>query len=427
MNFYLAIILFAIVGHYLLDVVVESLDLRHLKPELPEEYIGYYDAAAYKRAQNYLRENTKLELLTDTVVIPILIGFILFGGFNLIDRTARSFQLGTIPTGLLFTAILLLASQTISLPIAAYKTFVIEERYGFNRTSIRTFVIDILKSWMLVAAVGGVVFSIVLWFFAKAGNWAWVWCWMVVALFQVVFTFLAPVVILPLFNKFNPLEDGELKRAIEDYAKSQSFKMKGLFKMDASRRSTKSNAFFIGFGKFRRIVLFDTLIEKHTTDELVSILAHEMGHYKKKHVLKFAILSILVVGGMLFLCSRFVNNEGLFSAFRMQHTSIYASLVFFAFLYEPINTVMSFFTNRLSRKYEYEADAYAVTTHGKPESMISALKKLTVDNLSNLTPHPLKVLLRYSHPPVLERIEAIRKLGGVLDDGGELYKKQDIG
>jgi STE24 endopeptidase len=232
----------------------------------------------------------------------------------------------------------------------------------------------------------------------------------VVVLFQIVLLFLAPVIIFPLFNKFYPLEDGELKTAIEDYARSQHFKMRGIFKMDASKRSTKSNAFFAGFGRFRRIVLFDTLIDRHTVDELVSVLAHEMGHYKRKHILKSILISVMTTGLVFFVLSLFINNKGLFSAFKMQHTSIYASLFFFAFLYSPINLAISIFSNILSRRHEYEADAYAVSTYRKPESMISALKKLTVDNLSNLTPHPLKVFLSYRHPPVLERIRAIRNL-----------------
>jgi STE24 endopeptidase len=217
------------------------------------------------------------------------------------------------------------------------------------------------------------------------------------------------VVIMPLFNKFFPIEEGELKRAIEDYAAKQDFKLKGIFTMDGSKRSTKSNAFFTGFGRFRRIVLFDTLIPKHTVEELVSVLAHEMGHYKKGHIRKSIVLSILTTGVMFFILSLFINNKELFSAFKMQETSIYASLVFFGFLYTPIEMILSVFENILSRRHEYDSDAYAVTTYKKPEAMITALKKLNVDNLSNLTPHPLKVFLSYSHPPILERIKAIRK------------------
>lgn len=410
MNIYLIIILFIIVGDYLLGIVVETLNVRHVKTELPKEFEGYYDAEKYKKAQNYLKENTRFGIITDTITTPITLVFILIGGFNYVDQIARGFQFGPISTGLIFAGILMLASQLFSIPFSIYNTFVIEERYGFNLTTVKTFVLDILKSWLLAVIIGGAIFSVILWFFDKAGNLAWLYCWVVVVLFQIVLTFIAPVVIMPLFNKFFPLEDGDLKTDIENYAKSQHFKMKGVFKMDASRRSTKSNAFFTGFGRFRRIVLFDTLIKKHTVDELVSVLAHEMGHYKKKHILKSILISILTTGLMFFILSLFINNEGLFSAFKMQNTSIYASLFFFAFLYAPINIVISIFSKILSRKHEYEADVYAVTTYGKPESMISALKKLSVDNLSNLTPHPLKVFLSYSHPPVLERIQSMRRM-----------------
>lgn len=411
MNIYLVIILSIIIGNYLLDIVVETLNVRHASTDLPEEYEGYYDPEEYKKAQNYLKENTRFEIIASSITTPITVAFILIGGFNFVDQIARSFQFGPISTGLVFAGILMLASQIISIPLSAYSTFVIEEKYGFNRTTVRTFILDILKTWLLAAMIGGALFSIVLWFFGKAGSWAWVYCWAVVIVFQIVLTFLAPVVILPLFNKFYPLGEGELKAAIENYARSQDFKMKGIFTMDASKRSTKTNAFFTGLGKFRRIVLFDTLIKKHSVDELVSILAHETGHYKKKHIFKSILMSTVTTGLMFFLISVFINNRGLFSAFKMQSISIYASLIFFAFLYAPINMVISIFSKMLSRKREYEADAYAVETHRKPESMISALKKLTVDNLSNLTPHPLKVFLSYAHPPVLERIRVIRRMG----------------
>jgi STE24 endopeptidase len=410
MNIYLIVILFIIVGNYLLNVVVETANVRYAKTDLPKEYEGYYDADKYRQSQDYLKENTRFEIITDTIITPITVTFILVGGFNLVDRIARGFGLGPIPTGLIFAGILLLALQVMTIPFSVYDTFVIEEKYGFNRTTPKTFVLDILKSWFLAGLIGGIVFSVILWLFDRAGNWAWVYCWVVVVLFQIVLTFLAPVIILPVFNKFYPLEDGELKTTIEDYARSQRFKMRGIFKMDASKRSTKSNAFFTGFGKLRRIVLFDTLIKRHTADELVSVLAHEMGHYKKRHILKSILISVMTTGLVFFTLSLFINNESLFSAFKMQHTSIQASLFFFAFLYAPINLVISIFSNILSRRHEYEADAYAVSTYRKPESMISALKKLTVDNLSNLTPHPLKVFLTYGHPPVLERIRAIRDL-----------------
>ncbi len=414
MNYYLLIILAIIIGSYLLDLLVESLNLKHLKTELPVEFAGYYDPARYKKSQEYLVENTRLGLINESLMTPLIVAFILLGGFNLVDRFARNFDLGNIPTGLVFAGILMLASQLLQLPFSIYSTFVIEEKYGFNRTTPKTFIMDILKSWLLVALLGGLIFGAVLWLFERSGEWAWFYCWMAVIVFQLFLTFIAPVTIMPLFNKYTPLKKDDLREEIENYARAQGFKLKGIYQMDGSRRSTKSNAFFTGFGKFRRIVLFDTLIEKHTIAELVSILAHEVGHYKKRHIWISMAMSILTIGLMFFILSVFINNRQLFAAFRMEVTSVYASLFFFGFLYAPIDTILSIFAKIVSRRNEYEADLYAVKTYENPLAMIEALKKLTVDNLSNLTPHPLKVFLSYSHPPVLERIRAIRE---PLSDG----------
>ncbi|MFC1499293.1 M48 family metallopeptidase, partial [Verrucomicrobiota bacterium] len=409
MNPFLAIILAVLIGHYLIELITDWLNVRHLSEKLPAEFKDYYDAEKYKTSQNYLRDNTKFGIITDTPMTLLTLVFIVVGGFNYIDRIARAPGWGPVPTGLLFAGIIVLASKIINIPFSIYETFVIEEKYGFNKTTPKTFVLDIIKSLILTAIIGGIILSIILWFFGKFENTAWLYCWAAVTAFQIFLMFIAPFVIMPLFNKFVPLEDGELKTAIEDYARSQNFKMKGVFKMDGSKRSAKSNAFFTGFGKSRRIVLFDTLIEKHTTAELVAVLAHEMGHYKKKHILKAIIRSVLTMGATFFLLSLFIRNAKLFAAFKMEHLSIYASLVFFGFLYTPFAMLIGIIESIISRKQEYEADAYTVETTKNTEPMINALKKLSVDNLSNLTPHPLKVFLSYSHPPVLKRIEAIRK------------------
>ena len=410
MNIFLFVILAILLGDYLLNLVVEILNVRHLKTALPEEFEGWYDGEKYRKSQEYLKENTRFGILTDSITTPIIIGFILLGGFNAVDQLARSLHFGSILTGLVFAGMLLLASQLLDLPFSIYQTFVLEEKYGFNKTTPKTFILDILKSWGLAAILGSLLFSGILWFFEYAGSLAWLYCWIALTLFQLFLLFIAPVVIMPIFNKFVPLEEGELKTAIREYAAEQGFKMKGIFTMDGSKRSTKSNAFFTGFGRFRRIVLFDTLIEKHAVDELVSILAHEVGHYRKRHIFKSLVISILTTGLMFFILSLFINNKALFAAFGMQETSIYASLFFFGFLYAPIEMVIGILGNILSRKHEYEADAYAAETTRKPQAMITALKKLSVDNLSNLTPHPLKVFLGYSHPPVFDRIKAIEHL-----------------
>lgn len=410
MNYYLIIILAIIIGSYLLDLFVERLNLRNLETELPEEFTGYYDRARYKKSQEYLIENTRFSLINSSVTTPIIIIFILLGGFNIVDGFARSFNLSTIATGLIFTGMLLLASQMLELPFSIYDTFKIEEKYGFNRTTPKTFILDILKGWLLTGLIGGLALYIIIWFFESTGELAWLYCWIGISAFQFLLTFIAPVLIMPIFNKYTPLKNGDLREEIENYASTENFKLKGVYEMDGSRRSTKSNAFFSGFGRFRRIVLFDTLIEKHTTAELVSVLAHEMGHYKKGHIWKSTILTFLTLGLMLYILSLFMNNQQLFAAFQMDETSVYASLVFFGFLYGPIDTILSIYANAFSRRNEYEADTYAVKTYGNPGAMIEALKKLSVDNLSNLTPHRIKVLLSYSHPPVLERIRAIREM-----------------
>jgi STE24 endopeptidase len=410
MNKYLIIIMVIILFKYLLNLIIETLNVRNADPDLPAEFEGYYDAKKYKQSQLYLKEKTNFGLFEDSLMTVITVSFILLGGFNFVDNIARGFGWGQIITGLVFLGILMLGSQVINIPFSAYHTFVIEQKYGFNKTTIKTFIADIIKGLILGAIIGGIAFGAVLWFFDKTGQIAWIYCWVALTVFQLFLMFIAPVVIMPLFNKFIPLEDGELKQTLEDYAKTQDFKMQGVFKMDGSKRSTKSNAFFTGFGKFRRIALFDTLIEKHTTDELVSVLAHEIGHYKKKHILKGLLLSILTTGLMFYIMSFFINNQGLFAAFKMENLSIYASLVFFGFLYSPINMIISIIGSILSRKHEYEADRFAIETFKKPQAFIDALKKLTVDNLSNLTPHPAKVFLSYSHPPVLMRIREIKQM-----------------
>ncbi len=408
MHCYRIAILAILIGSYLLELLVEKLNLRSMTTELPEEFAGYYDPDRYRQSQRYLVENTRFGLVHSSVVTPVLVAFILFGGFNHVDRFARSLGLDGIWTGLVFTGVLLAAFQLIQLPFSIYDTFVIEEKYGFNRTTPGTFALDVVKSWLLVGLLGGAALYGIIWFFESGGRWAWLYCWIGVTALQLLLAFVAPVVLMPVFNKYTPLQKEDLREEIEAYARSENFRMKGVYQMDGSRRSSKANAFFSGFGRFRRIVLFDTLIEKHTTPELVSILAHEMGHYRKGHIWKSMALAVGTFGLLFYLLSLFIDNRQLSEAFRMEETSVYASLVFFGFLYGPIDTILSTAAGALSRRNEFAADAYAAETTGNPSAMIEALKKLSVDNLANLTPHPLKVFLSYSHPPVLERIRAIR-------------------
>ncbi len=409
MNIYLIVILVILVGEYLLDLFTERLNIQRLKPEVPESFKGYYDEEKYAQSQTYTRENSKFGLIQNTINLAIIIPFILLGGFNFVDQLVRGFHYGSIITGLLYILILVVLVTLLDLPFSLYDTFVIEEKYGFNKTTVKTFILDLIKSFFLFVIVGGPILAVILWFFEKTGALAPLYIWGVVTLFQLFMSFIAPIVIFPIFNKFTPLEEGDLKNAINTYAREHNFRMKGVYQMDGSKRTTRANAAFTGFGKSRRIILFDTLIEKHTTDELVAILAHEMGHYKLGHIMKTMIIAFIETGLMLFILSLFINNRELFNAFKMEEMSIYGGLIFFGFLYSPISMLLSIITNILSRKREYDADQYSVTTTGKREALITGLKKLSVDSLSNLTPHPLKVFFYYSHPPVLERIEKLSR------------------
>jgi STE24 endopeptidase len=407
MNGYLIFILALLVFNWLLSLVIETLNVRHLSTGIPDEFHGIYDDEKYAKSQRYLKENTRFAQIQAGIMLPITLAFILLGGFKWINDVAQATSEHMILQGLVFGGILVLLSQIAGLPFSIYDTFVIEEKYGFNKTTAKTFMIDLFKGLLLTVLLGAPIFALVLWIFSTVAN-AWLWAWGSLSIIQLFIMFIAPVVILPLFNKFTPLEEGELRSAIEKFAAEQKFTLSGIFKIDGSKRSTKSNAYFTGFGKTKRIALFDTLIENHSTDELIGVLAHEIGHCKRGHIKKTIVISLVSSLLMFFILSLFITREGLYAAFGIEGTPLYAGLIFFGFLYAPISMIIGLLGNLLSRKHEFEADAFAAETTKAPGEMITALKKLSVDNLSNLTPHPLKVFLEYSHPPVLERIKALR-------------------
>jgi STE24 endopeptidase len=408
MNIYAIIILVTILVGYILSLITEYLNIKALSPQLPEEFKNLYDEDKYAKSQDYTQINTKFEFMTGTFNLVITLIFWFSGGFNYLDQIVRNRELHSIWAGILYIGILILLKSILSLPFSIYSTFVIEERFGLNKTTPSTFILDIGKGFLLSILIGGPLLAGILAFFEYTGQYAWIYCWIGTIIFTLFVQFIAPTWIMPLFNKFSPLEPGELRESIENYADSVNFPLKGVFVMDGSRRSTKANAFFTGFGKNKRIALFDTLIKSNSVSELVSVLAHEIGHYKKKHILKSIILSIIHMGFLFYLLSIFLNHKGLYDSFYMENMSIYAGLIFFGMLYSPIELILSIFMQIFSRRNEYQADQFAATTIDEPESLIRALKNLSVSNLSNLTPHPLYVFLNYSHPPVLERIKAIR-------------------
>jgi len=410
MNIYSVIILGALLAGYFIDVVTDYLNLKSLSNQLPKEFDGVYDAEAYKKSQAYTKVNTRFGFLTSTLSLILTLVFWFEGGFNYVDQFVRAWNLNSILSGILYMGILVVMKSVFSLPFSIYSTFVIEEKFGFNKTTLRTFILDMIKGVALGIVLGTPLLAGILWFFEFSGELAWLYCWAAVTVFSLVVQFIAPTWIMPWFNKFSPLRSQELKDAIVNYAQKVQYPLKDIFEMDGSKRSTKSNAFFTGFGKNKRIALFDTLIEKHTVDELVAVVAHEIGHYKKHHIVKSMVASVIHTGIVFYLMSIFLSHRGLFDAFYMGNVSIYAGLIFFSMLYSPIEMVLSVVMNVFSRKNEFEADAFAAVTTGRSEPMINALKKLSVHNLSNLTPHRFNVFLNYSHPPVLQRIEALKKL-----------------
>ena len=410
MNPWLLCILLIILVQYILEVSVALLNLKALLPQLPKEFAKETTQDEYAKSQEYTRITTSVSLLENTWSTVLTLIFLLSGGFNLIDIWARGFGFGTIPTGLIYIGALLFLLLLIGLPFSLYSTFVVENRFGFNKTTIKTFLLDLLKGLLLAIIIGGPVLAMVLWFFEGLGSLAWFYCWTGVVLVTIILQYLAPVLIMPLFNTFTPLPDGPLKEAIMSYAERQAFKMQGIFTMDGSKRSTKLNAFFTGFGRFRKIVFYDTLMEKLSDGEIVAVLAHEMGHFKLHHIAKMIVTSILHTGILFYVLSFTLNNKGIFEAFGMINMSIYASLIFFGFLFSPINLLVSIFFNVFSRRHEFAADLFAVTSTQSSENLILGLKKLSRVNLSNLTPHPFYVFLHYSHPPILERISALKQI-----------------
>ena len=410
MNIYLLIILSALIGEFLLRTLVRVLNLKALDPGLPNEFQGYYDEEKYARSQEYTRVNTRFAFFTTSFDLIVILVFILFGGFNFVDQIIRGFGLSTLPSGLAFFGILFFASDLISTPFSLYQNFVIEEDFGFNKMTLKTFIFDKLKGYLLTLALGGVFLTAILFFFEETGKYGWLYAWGIIGLFMILIQPLFTLVIAPMFNKFTPLEKGELRTAIENYAQKVEFPLSRIDVMDGSKRSAKSNAYFSGFGKQKRIALFDTLLEKHSNDEMVAILAHEVGHYKKHHIKVGILISILHTGLLFWLLSIFIDNPGLFEAFKMKEISVYGGLTFFMILYSPVELVLSVIMNAVSRRNEFQADAYSAKTTEKSGHLISGLKNLSASNLGNLTPHSLSVLLDHSHPPVLERITALKKI-----------------
>ena len=404
---YFYIIIGMILFEYILSLLVDILNVKSLNPNLPDEFKDVYEQDKYKKSQNYTKSNTKFSFLTSSFSLLISLYFIFGGLYNSIDLYVRSHGFSEIVTGLLFFALLFVINDLLNIPFSLYKTFVIEEKYGFNKTTLKTFCSDKFKGYLLMIGIGAPVLSTIIYFFSNYSQYGWFYVWLFIIAFSIILQPVFTIFIAPMFNKFTPLQEGPLLNKIKDYLNKVNFPVQKLEVVDGSKRSSHSNAYFSGIGKYKRIALFDTLIDQMDENEILAIIAHEVGHYKLKHIYSGIILSSIQSGIMLFILSLFINNEQLFSVFYMDNLSVYASLVFFTMLYSPISMIVGVFFSIISRKNEFSADAYSAETAKLPESLITGLKKLSKENLSNLTPHWLNVFLNYSHPPVLDRIKAL--------------------
>ncbi|MDW8332120.1 MAG: M48 family metallopeptidase [Cyclobacteriaceae bacterium] len=403
----LNLLLILVSSSFLLGELLEWLNLRHMRTELPEEVAGFYDAEKYRKSQEYHRELNRFGLLQSLFSFIVLLIMLLTGGFGWLDNVLRQYTTHPVLLPLVFFAVLGLASELLSLPFQWYGTFVIEEKYGFNRTTVKTFITDKLKGYVLGALIGGGLLTVLLYLINRLGPDFWIWFLLVAAAFMLMMNIFYTSWILPLFNRLTPLPDGELKTKIENLAQKVGFPVKNILVMDGSKRSSKANAFFSGLGKKKKIVLFDTLIDKHTVDELVAVLAHEIGHYKKRHIVLGYAVSVLQMAFVLFVLSRMVFSVELSYALGGSTYAVHLNLIAFVILFSPISALTGVALNALSRKHEYEADAFAAQT-ADAQALATALKKLSVDNLSNLYPHPLYVWAHYSHPPLLNRLQRLK-------------------
>ena len=402
-NTLFAIIIAVLILQFLVETTLNYLNAKKFGDPIPGELDDVFNKEEYQKSQNYKRTNYRFGLISSVFSLLLTIGFLVFGGFEWVDQLALSYSDNAIIRALIFFGVIMLGSDLITTPFALYQTFVIEQKFGFNKTTPRLFVSDKIKGWIMALILGGGLLALIIWFFNWAGSAFWLYAWALITVFTVFINLFYSRLIVPIFNKQTPLNEGSLKNSIETYARDVGFELRHIFVIDGSKRSTKANAYFSGFGREKRVTLFDTLINDLEEEEIVAVLAHEVGHYKKNHILVNLFVSILVTGFTLFLLSLFINNPELSQAIGVSQPSFHAALIGFGILYSPISELTGLVMNYFSRKFEYQADNYAKMTYSaKP--LISSLKKLSKNSLSNLTPHPAYVFAHYSHPPLISRI-----------------------
>ena len=408
-NLYYLIIVSAIIIEYLLTSISSVLDIKNITPIIPLDFKKAYDGEKYVRSQEYLKARTRFGLFSSTFSLGLILIVIHSDVFGYLDQYVRLQTENYILQGLLFIGIINFFQDIISLPFSLYNTFVIEQKFGFNKIKPGLYFFDKIKGYGIFIVLGSTVITPLLYFFHVYSEIGWLIAWSVLTVFMIAIQPLFVHVIAPMFNKFTPLEEGDLRNEIEKYTSKVDFPLVRIDIMDGSKRSAHSNAYFTGFGKSRRIAIFDTLVEKHSTKEIVSVVAHEVGHYKLKHILQGTIIGIIETGIMLFAFNLIMNDISLFNVFGVNQLSVHAGIVFFSMVYAPVSMLTSIVTTAISRKNEFEADKFSLDTTSDGQALISMLIGLSANNLSHLTPHPMKVFLSYSHPPVIDRIKAVNQ------------------
>ncbi len=404
------IILYIIIGitviSYFFSQLLDFLNLKSYRKDIPEEVASFYDREKYQKSIEYNRIQTRFSFLTSGISFVASLAMLSFGGFGWVDQQLRPLTSNPTLLALFYFGIILFVSDLLTIPFQLYSTFVIEEKFGFNKTTIKTFFTDKLKGYILGGVIGSALLSLLIFLVNQIGPSFWVWFGLIASTFVLFMNMFYTSLILPLFNKLTPLQDGDLKIAIQQFARKVNFPLDNIFVIDGSKRSKKANAFFSGIGKKKKIVLYDTLIENHSTDELVAVLAHEVGHFKKKHIIWSYVISVAQIFFMLFVLSQMIYNSNLSLALGGNQQAIHLNLLAFGILFSPISGITGLGMSMLSRKNEFEADAYAKEKFSG-KALSDALKKLSVDSLSNLFPHPAYVFFHYSHPPLLQRLKAL--------------------
>lgn len=393
---------------FLLERWLDYLNMNHYQSTIPAAMHGFIDEEKYLKSQEYEKAKKKITLLSSSIATISSIIILLLGGFGWLYEYISLYFTSEYIVTLAFFAVLTVASSIVGLPFDVYNTFVIEEKFGFNKYTASLYLTDKLKNLVLSAIIGGIIISLLLFFYKAAGHWFWLYAWATVAFISLFFVTFYTSLIVPIFNKLKPLEEGSLKNKIQQYAEKVNFPLKNIMVIDGSKRSAKSNAYFSGLGSKKSIVLYDTLIAQQTENELVAVIAHEVGHYKRKHILKNFIISFTQMALMFYLLGLAFNEPVFSKVLGLERAAFAVSLIGFFLLYQPVSFLTGIAMGILSRRYEFEADNFAKTTFNG-EALATALKKLSTANLSNLTPHPWYVFFHYSHPPVIERLKALEK------------------